>query len=162
MNYFPAKDMLALWPDITTAGGSMTTAGSWSWLQNNFFRSNTYSSSNAAQRIALINFFSTVNRYFIGNAKTYSGWASGVFSSQSDVLFYGFNYQNTGAGSRARWGFGWNENGGGLFPSGDESSNDVEGGIGLYRSSYSAGDAIYCCQDTIGINRSARVEIYIR
>jgi len=28
--------------------------------------------------------------------------------------------------------------------------------------SYSAGDKINCCNDTTGINRSARVEIYIR
>ena len=67
--------------------------------------------------------------------------------------------------SKSRWGFGWNENGGGLFPNGNEQSPDVAGGIGLSFGGsvrYSAGDYIGCCQINSGINRSARVEIYIR
>jgi hypothetical protein len=51
-------------------------------------------------------------------------------------------------------------------PTGIEGSGDVGGGIGMnYRngtSLYSAGDYIGCCQDTTGINRQARVEIYVR
>ena len=47
---------------------------------------------------------------------------------------------------------------------GAPGSNDVGGGIGMDAQfgSYSAGDMINCCQDTTGINRSARVEVYIR
>lgn len=61
-----------------------------------------------------------------------------------------------------RWGFGWNENDSNLYPVGNQSSNDVSGGIGMSFNSYSAGDSIGCCQDSTDINRSARVEIYIR
>jgi hypothetical protein len=160
MNYFGAKDIMAIWPDITNSGtesGSIDNLSTWTWLENNF---------NSGNRSTLTNFFSTVNRLFIRDAKTFSGWASGKFSSQVDVRFYGFNYQNTASPTvaKVRWGFGWNENGGGLFPAGNEASNDVSGGIGMDSnfSSFSAGDKINCCQDTTGINRSARVEVYIR
>lgn len=169
MNYYFAKDMMALWPDIpwntnsSTTGGSVNTNGSynvWCWLQNNF---------NNGIRITPIWFFNSANRLFFGDAKSYSGW-NAVFSSQSSVRFYGFNYQNLNStpSSKARWGFGFNENAPlAVFPSGEETSNDVTGGIGLSGtytagSNYSAGDFISCCQDVTGINRSARVEIYIR
>ena len=108
---------------------------------------------------------------FVQDAKTYAGWANGVFSSQTDVRFYGFNYTNNrnyGTNARVRWGFGWNENGGGVFPvnsgSGAPGSNDVSGGIGMDSGygDYSAGDRIACCSDTTGINRQARVEVYVR
>ena len=167
-NYFSGKDMLALWPDIGQ-GGSLSVSGyPWIWLQNNY---------NDGSRITPLSFFQ-IDNYpinlggsgkFIRDAKTYSGWASGVFSSQVDIRFYGFNYKgysgNTGNG--VRWGFGWNENGDGLFPSVSNpapGSNDVSGGIGMGSGygSYSAGDMIGCCQDTTGINRSARFEMYVR
>ena len=149
MNYFQAKDIMALWPDITTNGGSLgaNPYSCWSWLENDFY---------GGTRSTLISFFSTVNRRFIKDAKTYSGWKSGIFSSQVDIRFYGFNWTDN---YNTRWGFGWNENGGGLYPNGVTGSDDVWGGIG---TNYSAGDYISCCQDTTGINRSARVELYIR
>lgn len=165
MNYFAAKDIMALWPDITTVGGSMSLGSPyscWSWLQNNF---------NNGVRITPVNFFNSVDRLFIGDANNFAG-KGGQFSTQTDVRFYGFNYENTAfatstSGLRVwtRWGFGWNENGGGLFPSGNEGSPDVSGGIGVSSdrlSNYSAGDYISCCQTVIGINKQARVEIYIR
>lgn len=158
MNYFQGKDLLALWPDIGQ-GGSISVSGyPWTWLQNNF---------NDGNRTTMINFFNTVDRKFIMDAKLYSGWASGVFSSQTDVRFYGFNYRNNPGFARVRWGFGWNENGGGVYPGGNMDSDDVTAGIGINTfwnniNYYSAGDNIACCQDTTGINRSARVEVYIR
>jgi hypothetical protein len=166
MNYFYAKDIMALWPDIASNYGSSTTGGSvnlassynnWCWLQNNF---------NNGIRITPINFFNTATKFFFGNANNFAGRGT-AFSSQSDVLFYGFNYTNASSTSSVRWGFGWNENGGGLYPSGNEASNDVSGGIGMSGVfatgiNYSAGDQISCCQTVTGINRSARVEIYIR
>jgi len=162
MNYFYAKDIMALWPDISwnanssTTGGSVNTNGSygvWCWLQNNF---------NNGNRIIPINFFNSASKLFFGDAKSFSGWNGGVFSSQSSVRFYGFNYTNA-SNAQARWGFAWNENAPlALYPNGDEGSNDVSGGIGLNYGSYSAGDYIACCQDNTGINRTARVEIYIR
>jgi hypothetical protein len=162
MNYYQGKDFLARWPDITTGtGGSISGLGSWIWLQNNY---------NDGVRITPISFFSTASRKFVMDAKTYSGWANGIFSSQVDVRFYGFNYFNNNNLAKSRWGFGWNENGGGLFPNGDMNSDDVVGGIGLKGTQaftngsrdFSAGDVIGCCADTIGINRSARVEVYVR
>ena len=160
MNYYYAKDIMALWPDIpwnygsSTTGGSVNTSGSynvWCWLQNNF---------NNGIRITPINFFTSASNLFFGDASNFAGKGT-AFSSQVDVRFYGFNYTGNGTGS-SRWGFGWNENGGGLYPNGDQASNDVYTGIGMAAASYSAGDYISCCQNVTGINRSARVEIYIR
>lgn len=177
MNYTTASDLLALWPDITTVGGSLTltsaTYSCWSWLQNSFTSAGTFYANTAnspaivavptgvTASMTLVDWFTKISsvRFFIKDAITWPGWTSGVFSSQSDVRFYGFNYTSN---RKSRWGFGWNENGGGVFPGGIMGSDDVTGGIGTDSTSYSAGDVIGCCQNTTGINRSARVEIYIR
>lgn len=166
MNYFHAKDIMALWPDIpwnyggSTTGGSVNTNGSygnWCWLQNNF---------NSGIRITPINFFSSASRLHLGDANNFAGKGT-AFSSQPDIRFYGFNYSNASSTASVRWGFGWNENGGGLYPNGEATSNDVSGGIGMSglfttNINYSAGDQLSCCANSTGINRSARVEIYIR
>ena len=165
MNYFQAKDMMALWPDIASNYGSSSTGGSinlsssfnnWCWLQNSF---------NGGTRVTPITFFSTSgnNNKFISDASNFAGKGT-AFSTQTDVRFYGFNYYPSNTTFAVRWGFGWNENGGGLYPNGDQNSNDVSGGIGMASQfgSYSAGDKINCCQTLTGINRSARVEVYIR
>jgi hypothetical protein len=177
-NYFSALDIMAAWPDIG-AGGSIPSVGMWTWLENNF---------NNSTRITPVSFFgnetgtyTTANPggkyggFFKGLAKSFAGWASGVFSSQNAINFYGFNFYpysaiyNTLA--KVRWGFAWNENGEGNYSSpatlasgAAPGSNDVSGGIGMDTSfgSHSAGDIINCCADNQGINRSARVEIYVR
>lgn len=164
MNYYPAKDILALWPDIASNYGSSTTGGSinlsttynkWSWLQNNFNDGNT---------TTLINFFANASNEnkFISDANNFAGKGT-AFSTQPDVRFYGFNYTGN-AGAKVRWGFAWNENGGGLYPNGNQGSNDVSGGIGMGTTygEYSAGDRISCCVTLTGINRPARVEVYVR
>jgi hypothetical protein len=160
MNYFHAKDIMALWPDIpwnyngSSSGGSVNTNGSynvWCWLQNNF---------NNGIRITPINFFNLANNLFFGDANNFAGKGT-AFSSQVDVRFYGFNYNLNSLGTN-RWGFGWNENGGGLYPNGNQQSNDVYTGIGMAYGNVSAGDFVACCDNVRGINRSARVEIYIR
>jgi hypothetical protein len=163
MNYFEGRDLFARWPDITVQGGSLSVDGMWTWLEKN------YPPRIGQQTSTMINLFNTADRTFIQDAKTFSGWASGRFSSQIDVRFYGFNYRSlrtSGQQSQTRWGFGWNENGGGLFPNGIETSPDVTGGIGMIHAAgvgtFSAGDYISCCADTTGINRSARVEVYVR
>ena len=182
MNYFAARDMLALWPDISMSpvGGSLPASGAWAWLQNDFY---------AGQNIVPITFWNTVDRWFIGDAKLFPGWGSGLgtmFSSQKDMLFYGYNYVNGIVNtapffvtSRARWGFGWNENAEGLYKgpytqtqfSTAGGSDDALGGIGLehvqgsptaFSRLDSAGDVARCCTDYLGINRQARVEVYIR
>lgn len=154
-NYFQAKDIFAYWPDIGQ-GGSLSGLGAWTWLENDFWQ--------GGSRISLYDLFRTADRYFIRDALNFSGWG-GPFSTQNDVRFYGFNYRSDGTDTRSRWGFGWNENGGGLYPNGNMGSDDVGGGIGMkYRggSRYSAGDAIGCCQNRSGMNRNARVEVYVR
>lgn len=171
-NYFSALDIMAAWPDIG-AGGSIPSVGMWTWLENNF---------NSSNRITPLSFFGNqtgtyTNGYggfFKGLAKSFAGWASGVFSSQNAINFYGFNFINHpgyALQAKVRWGFGWNENGEGDYSSpatlasgAAPGSDDVSGGIGMDSGfgSYSAGDKINCCADTTGINRSARVEIYVR
>lgn len=163
MNYFAATDMLALWPDVPSIYNGNITGGSinlrnynnnWSWLQKNFF---------AGNRIVPIDFFNSVSNYFISDANSFSGKGN-VFSSQPDVRFYGYNYSRYGV-AKVRWGFAWNENGGGVYPNGIDNSNDASGGIGLDVSfgNFSAGDKYTCpCSVQPGMNRSARVEVYVR
>jgi hypothetical protein len=153
-NYFQGRDLLARWPDITTRGGSIQFTDAWYWLERDY---PLYIGSSRTS--TMLNLFNTANRTMIRDAKTFSGWRSGIFSSQVDVRFYGFNWTDN---MNCRWGFGWNENGGGLHPNGALGSDDVSGGIGMSYNSFSAGDSISCCQDTTGINRSARVEVYVR
>lgn len=166
MNYFFSKDIMALWPDIpwnyggSSTGGSVNTSSSygvWCWLQNNF---------NNGIRITPITFFNSASKLFFGDGYNFAGKGT-AFSAQSDVRFYGFNYTNASSTASVRWGFGWNENGGGLYPNGEQTSNDVSGGIGMSglfatNINYSAGDQNSCCSTNSGINRSARVEIYVR
>jgi hypothetical protein len=163
MNYFYAKDMLARFPDIGS-GGSISNLGAHIWLQNNFPTAHTLGNtiSTIGGRTTPITMFNQASRNFIKDAKLYNGWQSGVFSSQADVRFYGYNFYNNPNVRATRWGFGWNENGGGLYPNGDMGSDDVFGGIGMRSPAYSAGDSISCCQDSTGINRTARVEVYVR
>lgn len=155
MNRFEAKDMMAIWPDIEEIGtesGSIDDLDKWSWLQNDFHGGN----------------ITTLISKFSGGQVTYetsdsgvmsfSGYKSGVFSKQPGFSFYGFNYTgNTSA--RVRWGFAWNQEA-------DQGTNDTSGGIGMDTAfySYSAGDKSTPGEyETVaGINRSARVELYIR
>src|SRR5210317_2145710 len=141
------------------------------WTTNNTLNSGATNRSNGDAKFDTFNYYPATNlldlfqggEYFIQDAKQFSGYGN-AWSSQRDVRFYGYNYTSNND-TRSRWGFGWNENGGGLWPGGNESSNDVGGGIGMrYRGgyNYSAGDVIGCCQDSSGINRSARVEIYVK
>ena len=89
-----------------------------------------------------------------------NGWVSGVGAGPSDTNWR--SYATTGNVSGDSWALYVN----GVLDAGPNSggSNDVSGGIGMDSGfgSYSAGDRINCCQDTTGINRSARVEIYVR
>jgi hypothetical protein len=151
-NTFQSKDVMAVWPDLTANSGCFSVSRGHIWLQNNFY--------NSGQRIALPTFFNSVDRYFLQDANNFCG--VGQFSRQTDVRFYGFNYRNNPGNQRTRWGFGWNENGGGVYPNGNMDSDDVFGGIGMNYGSYSAGDGISCCQNVTGFNRSARVEMYVR
>jgi hypothetical protein len=152
MNYFQCKDMLALWPDIpynynSGTGGSLSlsTYNNWCWMKNNY---------NSGVRQTLINYFSTASNFSFGTAK---GVERGTaFSSQGGNNFYGINFTLDQSNSKryVRWGFGWNNES-------DWNSNDTTGGIGMANPNNSAGDSA-AYQDQTGINRSARVEVYIR
>jgi len=159
MNRFPAKDMLAVWPDVGQ-GGSIRGVGAFTMLQHNFYN----------DRIALTNFFDTVDRWFIRDSRYYSGWSNSVFSVQTSVFYYGYNYFSTaggGNGTRVRWGFGMNENPPlEVWPLGQNTSDDCQGGLGMYyrngQAQYSAGNFRGGGGASGGINRTARVELYIR
>jgi hypothetical protein len=106
---------------------------------------------NSGTKQTLINYFSTASNVSFGTPK---GVERGTaFSSQLGNSFYGINFTSFES-MKIRWGFGWNNEA-------DWASDDVIGGLGMY-TSYSAGDQIGCCQDQTGINRSARVELYVR
>jgi hypothetical protein len=159
MNKFSAKDIMAIWPDIGNGGCINDSNRGYTWFETDF---NT--GYGRGGRIVPITFWSQVDRFYKSNANEFCG--IGQFSGQSHVRFYGFNYRNDPGWARTRWGFGWNENGGGSggYPEADMNSDDVSGGIGMSGNfqSYSAGDRINCCQNRNGINRSARVELYFR
>ena len=154
MNAYLAKDIMALFPDIPNTGnesGSIDGLTNWSWLQNNFH--------NTGATTTLINKFSGAQSTFYtstNGSMTFNGFGTTAFSNQGGFTWYGINY-TANSSAKVRWGFGWNNET-------DQGSNDVSGGIGMSPSygSYSAGDKINCCQITSGVNRTARVEVYVR
>lgn|GEM_PF-2534491 len=108
--------------------------------------------------LTLLSLFSNSNRClirrlaaatYISSRSPYDPYGSHLFSTQKDVRFFGFNYGGSSDNARARWGFGFNENG---LVSGqtydDESSNDTSGGIGLL--TITAGDRPTCCTQDSG------------
>ena len=154
MNAYLAKDMMALFPDIPNSGnesGSIDGLTNWSWLQNNFHNSGTTTTLIDKFLGAQTTFYTSTN-----GSMTFNGYGGTAFSNQGGFTWYGINY-TTNSSAKMRWGFAWNNEG-------DQGSNDVSSGIGMGTSygQYSAGDRINCCQNATGINRSARVEIYIR
>lgn len=92
--------------------------------------------------------FRQVKSAFDVNESPYSAVGNNIFFSQTNVRFFGINYGNANTGfiSKARFGFGWNENG-----DGEETSNDGNGGIGTYSqnsTSMAAGTFNGCCSGT--------------
>jgi hypothetical protein len=88
-----------------------------------------------------------------------------IWSSQNQFYSFGFNVGPVVANEasrgnwphRVRWGCSFNEN--------DDSkptTNDVSGGIGMECRDYSAGDAIGCCQNTVGQNKNFSFKWFIR
>ena len=147
-NRFEAVDMLARFPDVGAGGTLGTGLGNWIWTENRF---------NGGTPISLSNFFNTTPETYLrenGDIFNWNGWINGPFSSQGGWRKYGFNL-NDGA-RQSRWGFLWNNE---TTP----GSNDVDSGIGMgSRQNYSCGDYITCCQTYNGVNRSMRVELYVR
>lgn len=205
-NYFPSKDLLAIFPDQYTGGDIPFNTtyndrgyGGWTWVENDF----------SERRTSLTDFFvknSTTIKSSIGYVFPYCGiepksdpkhtnriWVSGVgwaygnspWTSQTGYQVYGFNlvtsdrpYFQNGIRQAYNWGVRW----GFMFNNeGDANTCDCMCGIGVGPSNatgtfgtfnggqngvFSAGDATSLpsnpLYDRIGINRSARVEIYVR
>ena len=148
-NYMSATSMLAVFPDTGLNGGSITGQSyGWTWKQT---------IPNGPKTPLQI--FSDPTEQFIGDALNFSGFTRSIWTTQNDIRFYGFNWNDN---HKARWGFGWNENGGGLFPYGVRGSDDASGGIGLAWNNYSAADGAFCCTSSNGINRSMAFEMYVR
>jgi uncharacterized repeat protein (TIGR02543 family) len=175
-NYTAADKVMAIFPDVSAGlrGGAVTNQSyGYIWIESMPTPANTASYTNRPAQgtytgKTLRELFAAEEKIFIRDATAatpYKAAGTGVFSAQSDVRFFGFNYKNANGGNgwnRARFGFGWNENGGGLYPNGNETSNDVSGGIGLDRVNWSAGDYIGCCQNATGVNRSMQFELYVK
>jgi hypothetical protein len=164
-HYFSSKDLLAIWPDIAYSGGTFALPSAsygnvWCWEKKNYY-------GGSSQTLQW--FFSSVNNYtFFGPPSSYpisypycpeAGNSANptVFSQQPLAAFYGAN-STACAGKQTRWGMVYNEN-----SPGDFGSADVCGGIGLGTNTgnMSSGDFYGCCGN-IGINRGARVEMYVR
>lgn len=149
MNHYLAKDIAARFPDTNPGGTMGSNINGWSWNENSF---------NGGNRTTLINFFSTSPQTYLRQDADVIAWSghgnNGPFSAQGGWRKYGFNL-NDGA-RQTRWGFLWNNES-------TPGSNDVDSGIGMgSRPNYSAGDYVTCCQTYLGVNRSMRVEIWIR
>lgn len=157
MNYFQAKDIMAIWPSLSKVGSltgsTMTTLTTWSWLKNNFHLSGS--------RTTLISKFSGSQTTYVtntsGDVSAIPEYNSTYFSRQRAYTFYGLNYTGN-SGKKVRWGFAFNNET-------DQLSNDCSGGIGMAARSYSAGDEWSWNGDgqtIIGGNTSYRVQIFVR
>tara|TARA_B100000131_G_scaffold9150_1_gene9650 strand:+ start:4749 stop:5732 length:984 start_codon:yes stop_codon:yes gene_type:complete len=139
-NYYVAENFMAIFPDLNNGGQAGGYGNGWSWYVT-------------GQSSTCLNRFQT-NGQLSGNPRGESMFQGSGFSSQGGYQWYGFNYTGNGS-NRVRWGFGWNNEG-------DQGSNDVSGGIAVDRANSSAGDHIWCCQNTTGVNRTIRAEIWVR
>jgi hypothetical protein len=132
--------------------------GDLSVLTNSQNYATTTYASNATvpQRITALEGFQLSRDAHPSNPYVFNGFSTGIFSSQGGAFrnvfgggYHVFGY--TPPYKLSRWGLLFNNEG-------DFWSNDTGGGIGM---DYSAGDLWTCC-GTVGINRSARIEMYGR
>ena len=84
-----------------------------------------------------------------------------IFSQQEQFKAWGLNVIPQGWSHAVRWGGSFNENYA-HQSDGIPNSNDVSCGIGLQARTFSAGDAINCCQSTTGTNSSMGFKWFIR
>lgn len=155
-NYYQARDWLAIWPDIGNGGDISGGYGGWTWVENGAtgntesiltFMNRSVQVTKASNGVS----YSATNPAPTGLPKYGNNW-----SMESGFQWYGLNYQ-ANSSSRVRWGWATNNEN-------DQASNDISGGIGMDTNygSFSAGDRVNCCASISGINRSARVEWYVR
>ena len=168
---FPANEILALFPGVHGYAGGAINGSPYGFIWKESVITSQPMSEDfqlgtgggcPTSATALLNLFTSANRCVIryventynSSESPYSVIGDGVFSSQSDIKFFGFNYVG-GNYHFARFGLGWNENG-----AHEENSNDIQGGIGA--SGLSAGDVVDCCETTYGLSRSMDFELFVR
>jgi len=175
-NDTPADKVMAIFPTVpSTLHGGAVTGQSYGflWIENMPTPQNTatYNGRPVQGNYAgktLRELFAGGEKIFIRDATLntpYRAAGAGLFSTQRDVRFFGFNYRDAnggGGGNKVRFGFGFNENDGGLYPFGDEHSNNISGGIGLERADWSAGDVGGCCTDSTGLQAPMAFELYVK
>lgn len=145
-NTYVGTQVMAIWPDVGITGGSLYVPGyHWIWKED------------ITTPSTLLNLFQNT-REISNDALNFPGMNTSIWSHQTTYKRYGFNMiaNRSGGSANVRWGFTWNNEN-------NPNSSDANGGIGMSISgaSYSAGDWYSCC-GTQGLNRSMRVEIYIR
>jgi hypothetical protein len=145
-NTYVGTQVMAVWPDVGVVGGSLY-APSYGWIWK----------EDITTPSTLLNLFQNT-REISNDALTFPGMNTAIWSHQTGYKRYGFNMIGNTSGSsvNTRWGFVWNNEN-------DANTCDASGGIGLSvnGATYSAGDW-YSSAGTQGLNRSMRVEIYIR
>lgn len=154
MNQIPVKDVLALWPDVGTTGGSISQTEAWSWMINNYYYGGTratamvgFSSNNS--RDATTHFLNTSDQ------TSFAGYSANIWSQQAGAkrhVFGGGTHLSSNV--NIRWGMIWNNEN-------NFATVEVTGGIGMSHGTYSAGD-YYGGAGTQVLNRSMRVELYGR
>ena len=159
-NYFQATDWLALFPDAPVQGGDITGGynSSWTWVETNVTGTTippvVWLAKGIQTTKASNGYGYAATNPTPTNLAKYSGSIWSNEGTGANFNWYGMNY-TTLASANVRWGWAWNNET-------DQISNDIFGGIGLAAGSESAGDYISCCAATTGINRTMRVQWFIR
>ena len=151
--------------NLTTFSLGKTGGDSYNINTNTSVAGGPNASSGCSQGVvSLQTFFKNANRCLIrivnpiysNTEAPYSAVGNGIFDSQAQINFFGFNYAGSASGGSpnqwhmVRFGFGWNENGGGV-----ENSADVDAGIGMYNPSNNLGATTgmhYGCCETYAQN----------
>jgi len=116
-NSTPASKVLAIFPDATAGGAITGQSYGFTWNETMPTPANTQSYSGRPVQgdytgKTLRELFAGGEKIYIRDATSaspYRAAGSGVFSTQTDVRFFGFNYSG-GSASKARFGLGFNEN----------------------------------------------------
>jgi hypothetical protein len=173
-NYNNIKDVMAIWPDInpdsylnvySKPGGCFYVKDGWVWKVDNWNGETRTTGLSGFQNTRLAGSGSVITQPTgLSNPNHYSGYGT-CFSGQSGggAYVHGFNVLGTSnsawVGPYVRWGFLFNNEA-------DLATSDTFSGIGMGNGNYtprSAGDYNNGGGWTpLGINRSARVEMYGR
>ncbi len=163
-NYCQIKDVMAIWPDISPTaytnvygknGGSLLIDDGWVWKIDNW---------NGSTRTTALAGFQNPREAHPSNPYVFNGFSTGAFSAQTPSFRHiigGLPSTIASSNAYGRWAIIMNEN-----AANDFTSCDVHCGIGTYHlwsfdRGFSAGDFSGCCS-TVGINRTARIEMYGR